>query len=187
MKRRLLILSVLAICAATLAAGTLAYFNSEDTAHNVITTGGVEIAIQEWADEERETEFTDPDGVMPGAEITKIAEVKNVGASDAWVRVKVTKAVNRADQGEADLDLIQLDLNTKDWTLGEDGYYYYNVALKAGEVTEPIFTCVKFDKNMGNDYQEAEALVDVYAQAVQSANNGESALEAFGWPDEPHK
>lgn len=34
MKRKLLILSVLAICIATLAAGTLAYFTSEGKAHN---------------------------------------------------------------------------------------------------------------------------------------------------------
>ena len=51
MKRKLLILSVLAICLAILAAGTFAYFTSEDTAHNVITTGGVKIAVQEWADD----------------------------------------------------------------------------------------------------------------------------------------
>ena len=50
MKRKLLILSVLAICIATLAAGTLAYFTSEGKAHNVITTGGVEIAVAEEAD-----------------------------------------------------------------------------------------------------------------------------------------
>ena len=45
MKRKLLILSVLAICLATLAAGTIAYFTSEGKVHNVITTGGVEIAV----------------------------------------------------------------------------------------------------------------------------------------------
>ncbi|MFW5617801.1 MAG: SipW-dependent-type signal peptide-containing protein, partial [Prevotella pectinovora] len=49
MKRKLLILSALAICIAMLAAGTLAYFTSEGKAHNVITTGGVKIAVQEWA------------------------------------------------------------------------------------------------------------------------------------------
>lgn len=48
MKRKLLILSVLAICVAMLAGGTLAFFTSEDKAHNVITTGGVEITLQEW-------------------------------------------------------------------------------------------------------------------------------------------
>lgn len=51
MKRKLLIFSVLAICVAILAAGTIAFFNAEGKAHNVITTGGVGIAVQEWADE----------------------------------------------------------------------------------------------------------------------------------------
>ena len=57
MKRKLLILSVLAICLATLAAGTIAYFTSEGKVHNVITTGGVEIAVQEWADEAKTAPF----------------------------------------------------------------------------------------------------------------------------------
>ena len=43
MKRKLLVISLVVICAAILAAGTLAYFNAEGTAHNVITTGGVKI------------------------------------------------------------------------------------------------------------------------------------------------
>ena len=51
MKRRISILSVLVICLATLAAGTIAYFTAEEKAHNVITTGGVKIAVREWADE----------------------------------------------------------------------------------------------------------------------------------------
>ena len=92
MKRKILILSVLAICIATLAAGTLAYYNAETTAHNVITTGGVEIAVQEWADKDKTQPFEDLMGVMPDATVTKIAEVKNTGASDAWIRVRVDKA-----------------------------------------------------------------------------------------------
>ena len=63
-------LPVLAICLATLAAGTIAYFNSEGKAHNVITTGGVEIAVQEWADEERTKPFEDVTGVMPETTVT---------------------------------------------------------------------------------------------------------------------
>ena len=41
MKKKLLMLSAVAICLAIFAAGSLAYFTSQDTAHNVITTGGV--------------------------------------------------------------------------------------------------------------------------------------------------
>ena len=181
MKRKLLILSVLAICIATLAAGTLAYFTSEGKAHNVITTGGVKIAVQEWADENKQTPFENLEGIMPGMTVTKIAEIKNTGASDAWVRVKVEKSIKLKGEGTPDTGLVELALNTADWT-EKDGYYYYTKVLKPGEVTAPIFTAVTFKPDMGNEYQNATATVDVSAQAVQTANNGTSALTASGWP-----
>lgn len=183
MKRKLLILSVLAICIATLAAGTLAYFTSEGKAHNVITTGGVEIAVQEWADENKQTPFEDLEGIMPGMTVTKIAEIKNTGASDAWVRVKVEKSIKLQGEGTPDTALVELNLNLTDWTLGEDGYLYYNKALKPSEVTEPLFTAVTFNVTMGNEYQNATATVDVAAQAVQTANNGDTVMDAKGWPN----
>ena len=164
MKRKLLILSALAICIATLAAGTLAYFTSEGKAHNVITTGGVKIALQEWADEDKTTPFEDITGIMPSMEATKIAEVKNTGASPAWVRVKVTKAIKLAREIEGftpDTELVELNIDTEKWTQGEDGYLYYKEALKPGEVTAPIFTSVTVNAAMGNEYQAATATVDV--------------------------
>ena len=54
--------------------------------------------------------------------------------------------------------------------------------LKPGEVTAPIFTAVTFNANMGNEYQNATATVDVFAQAVQTANNGATVMDAQGWP-----
>ena len=35
---------------------------------------------------------------------------------------------------------------------------------------------------MGNEYQNATATVDVFAQAVQTANNGATVMAAQGWP-----
>lgn len=84
-------------------------------------------------------------------------------------------------RGGANPELVELTLNEADWT-EKDGFYYYKEALKPGEVTEPIFTAVTFKSDMGNEYQNATATVDIAAQAVQSANNGENALEAAGWP-----
>ena len=181
MKRKLLILSVLAICLATLAAGTIAYFNSEGKAHNVITTGGVEIAVQEWADEAKTTPFEDLTGVMPNTTVTKIAEIKNTGASDAWVRVKVEKNIKLQGEGTPDTSLVELTRSANNWT-EKDGYYYYTKPLKPGEVTAPIFTAVTFNANMGNEYQNATATVDVFAQAVQTANIGATVMDAQGWP-----
>lgn len=182
MKKKLLILSLAAICLAITAIGTLAYFTSEGTAHNVITTGGVEITVQEWADEARTEPFEDLTGVMPNTTVTKIAEIKNTGASDAWVRVKVEKSIKLQGDGTPDTGLVELALNTADWT-EKDGYYYYTKVLKPGEVTAPIFTAVTFKPDMGNEYQNATATVDVVAQAVQTANNGATVMDAQGWPN----
>ena len=184
MKRRISILSVLVICLATLAAGTIAYFTAEEKAHNVITTGGVKIAVREWADEEKQTPFKDVTGILPGMTVTKIAEIRNTGASDAWIRVLITKNIQLAGGGTANVDLVGLDLNLDDWTKGRDGYLYYNKALKPGEVTPPLFTAVTFNAAMGNEYQNATATVDVAAEAVQTANNGDTVLDAQGWPKE---
>lgn len=182
MKRKLLILSVLAICLATYAAGTLAYFSVESTAHNVITSGGVDITLDEWANEDKTEVYNKKQtGIMPGAKVTKIVEVKNTGESDAWVRVKVKKAISLKGNDTPDLSLINVNCNDTDWTY-KDGFFYYNKPLKPGEVTEPVFTKVTFDKTMGNMYQNSTAAVSVYAQAVQYANNGDDVFEAKGWP-----
>ena len=181
MKRKLLLLSVLAICVATLAAGTLAYFSADGTARNVITTGNVSIAVEEWADADKTQPFEDLTGIMPGTTVTKIAEVRNTGEADAWIRVRLTGDIRLTGDGTPDPSLVKPDLNTTDWT-ERDGYYYSTKALKPGEVTAPIFTAVTFGTAMGNEYQNATATVDVFAQAVQTANNGATVLDAQGWP-----
>lgn len=183
MKRKLLIVSALAILVAILAGGTLAYFTAEGTAHNVISSGNVEIEVQEWADTGKKEEFEDLEGIMPGMEVTKIAEVRNTGKGDAWVRVKLVKSITMTNQtASPNLDLIRLGLNATDWKLANDGYYYYQKVLKSGETTTPILESVTFDTAMGNEYQNATATVDVVAEAVQAANNGTTVSAAAGWP-----
>ena len=86
MKRKIFVVSLIAICLSLLGFGTMAYFTSEDTTHNVITSGGVNIDIQEWADKEKTVPFPEDGvtGVMPGTDVTKIVEVKNTGSSDGY-------------------------------------------------------------------------------------------------------
>ena len=83
MKRRLFAGAVIVMCLSLLGFGTLAYFTAEDTAHNVITSGDIDIELQEWADEEKTIPFPEEgiSGVMPGTETTKIVEVKNTGSN----------------------------------------------------------------------------------------------------------
>lgn len=185
MKKKILFLTAVLVCLSIAMTGTLAYFTADDVAHNVITTGKVNIALQEWADEDQTVPFENLEGVMPGNEITKIAIVENTGTAPAWIRVKIDIAVTKQIGNEVltlPSDKVTVNIDTKSWKLGTDGYYYYQKALDKGAKTEPIFTSVLFDKSMNNDYQGSTASVDVFAEAVQTANNGANVKEASGWP-----
>lgn len=176
---KLLGMSVILIAVASIAGTTLAYFSDSGTAHNVITSGNVKITLQEWANEDKTEKFENIDGVMPGMEVTKIAEVKNTGDNTAWIRVQIEKSFE--DMEEADPSLILLTIG-ENWTKGDDDWYYYSEKLEPGEVTKPIFEEVQFAERMSNEYQNKQANVTVNAQAVQTANNGETVADALGWP-----
>ena len=188
MKRKLLLLSVLVICAAIAAVGTLAFFNTKAVAHNVITTGGVDIELHEYADKACTTDYdTNKTGIMPGMTVDKYARIALAeGSADAWVRVKFEKKIafaagNEHARGKTpNLDLVELT-RPEGWIAGNDGWYYLEAPLTSNT---PVFalTSVKFDVAMGNEYQGATATVDIVAQAVQTANNGETFTEATGWP-----
>ena len=180
------------------ASGTLAYFTAQETAHNVITSGGVAIQLIELSDNGGDglTYWRDVEGVMPGAEISKIVIVRNTGASEAWVRVKVDKTVILANKDKGNPEVMKLYNNNGDseWIeqdgyegtfwIEHDGYYYYKNPLAPGDETPALFTTVTFDAvKMDNDYQSCKAYIDVKADAVQVANNGTSALTATGWPE----
>ena len=193
MKRKIAFLAVLTICCVIIGSGTLAYFTDSAQVHNVITSGEVNITLVETTTDKldengKPTAFENVSGVMPGMSISKIAQVSNTGASDAYVRVAVDKVIQLAAgvAGTPDAGLVSIDFNTTDWTYQEKdgiGYYYYNQVLKPGELTVPLFTTVTFNKSMDNLYQGSSVEIDVAAYATQVANNGASALEAAGWPD----
>ena len=185
MKKKLFVIAVLVICLATAAYGTSAYFTHNQTATNVITSGSIKIELQEWSDTgDGLVPSEDIEGVLPGAKVSKIVQVKNIGGQAAWVRVSADRAIHLAEgvDGEVDLSLISCDLNTAYWT-EKDGFYYYNTALQPNEVSEPLFTKVIFSETMSNMYQNSKAVIDVTAQATQVANNGTCALDAAGWPE----
>ena len=185
MKKKVLVTALLVLCLALVGYGTVAYFTADGTARNVITSGNISITLDETAVDESGAvvEFKDVTGVMPGAQISKIVQVTNTGDNPAWVRVSVDKRIElaRGVDGTPDTSLVTMDLDNEHWTL-QDGYYYYNVVLAPGAQTEPLFTTVTFDTSMGNMYQNSTAYIDVYAAAVQTANNGATVMDAAGWP-----
>ena len=91
MKKRTIVVLALLVCILLIPmAGSLAFFTQAETAHNVITSGNVDIAIHEYSRNEagEKIPFTDPEGVMPGEKIHKIIEIENTGSGPAWVRVR---------------------------------------------------------------------------------------------------
>lgn len=195
MKKKILLLAAAVICVATLASGTIAYFTAEDEVHNVITSDAVDIQIEEWQKTDEGLvpyPKEDPIEIMPGATVSKIATIKNLEA-EAYIRAKFEVVITRADGSVMELSpetlasIITLTMSGEDWLRKDsDGeWWYYNAPVKTGESTEAFFTEVVFDgPNMTNEYQNCTVEVIVKAQAVQTANNGDSSMEAAGWPVE---
>lgn len=188
MKRELLIFSVLAICVAILAAGTIAFFNAEDTAHNVITSGSVNIAVVETMLDGTELKAFPEEGitgVMPGSTVSKIVSIRNTGRSDAWIRVRVSIEVKDGEGLPLDTGVVGFTVEGP-WFNGEDGYYYYSEAVPAERETQVLFREVRFDPDMGNEYQNCTAYIKIEAEAVQTANNpipdGGTVRDVAGWP-----
>ena len=188
MKKKIAIGAVLVLCLSMLIYSTIAYFNTADTARNVITAGDIKIELQETAIRDGEEILFEQSqerfDVMPGQDVSKIVRVKNTGSNPAYIRVEVQKAIALAAdaQGDVDLELVSLDFDSEKWTLRNDCYYYYNEPLAPGETTAALFRNVKFDTGMGNMYQGSTATIKVSAQATQVKNNGDNALDAKGWP-----
>ena len=183
MKRKLpviLLTAVLVALIAVLAVGSFAFYTHEDTAVNVITTRGLKIELLEKTADGSDFP-AEGVHVMPGDTVSKIVSVKNTADSSCYVRIALEKGIN--DELLDAEGCLKIDINTVDWTY-QDGYYYYNSVLAPGATTNPLFTEVLIDgRSVNNDYMNKEFTLDVTAYAVQSANNGTSALDATGWPE----
>ena len=187
-KTKIALIALAMCCIALLAAGTMAYFTVEDTAYNVVTTAKLDMELVEETTDKQPFPDDGISGVMPGATVGKVVYVRNIDNVDFWTRVKLTARLTKKDGepkvipldelGDEYISLVNLD--TENWIEHEDGWFYYNHPVT--DETTPLITGVEFDKHMPNDYQECQFELDVYAQAVQSKHNGETVLDAKGWP-----
>ena len=123
---------------------------------NTFTIGSIDTEIDE-----------DPPAVVDN-KISKKPKIKNTGKNDALVRARVTVS----PQSIIDEFSIELEMNTTNWTQGNDGYWYYNDLLKPSELTEPLFNSVE-GYGIVSDGQINVGLADleiaIYHEAIQSS------------------
>lgn len=207
MKKKIAAVAVILSLVSIAAMGTMAYFTDSAVAHNVITSGNIDIDVKEWKDTGEVDENNNPiweeyeDGIlaMPGQTVSKIVTVEN-NDEPAYIRAKFEvvayKLVDNKEQTSIQIEEGAITVPTDTaWVKGEDGWYYYNAPVEKGGVTAPLFSEVQFSgPNMGNEYQGATVEINISAEAVQAANaptaGGGLATRAIEvdpkiWPTQP--
>lgn len=196
--------SVLVLIVALIAWGTWAYFTTSIEATNKITTGTIQIKLNDTmegaevtTDQKGNAIATLPASVMPGQMVDKTVSVTNTGTGQAWIRVKVDTAITGANEnalsttisdavGQESAVQIAYDPENTHWMDGEDGYYYYTVPVDASANTDNLFSGVMLNKFVSNDYENCKVVITVSAQAVQVKNNpipdGKTVMNITGWP-----
>lgn len=190
MKKKFLYIAAILICLSIITGGTYAYYTASDTARNVITTGGIDVQVveQQLVNGTLQPYPNQPIKILPATTVSKIVSVQS-NAQPAWVRMKYTLAVYDASDRKLSIPAeelnkaILIETDNSSWSY-KNGWWYYNTAIKSGEITSPLFEEVTFSgPHMDNKYQSCTLVIDVTVQAVQQAHNGSSVTEVLGWPE----
>ena len=175
MKRRTIrLLAGVVTVVSLVSAGSGAYFTNKKTVRQVITTGSIQIVLNDEADSSIP--------VMPGSVLHRPVSVSNVGENAAWIRVKVQGEWEFSDSDERDDVEPALDYDLLTWQM-YDGWYYLNEALECGETSSELFTTLTFPLSLDNSYEASSYHFSIQAEAVQKINNASTVLEAEGWPE----
>ena len=147
--------------------GTCAYLYARPsvTVENTFTTGVVNIGLDTYQinDDGAEEAWTDNPFVFPGAEISNIKRISNLGDESCYIRAKVVFQ---------DIESMNYDhlLGISDnWILKEDGYWYYKPALRPEECTD-LFTAIKIPNDLTNDRSLLSFSVNVLVDGLQTQN-----------------
>ena len=161
---------------------TMAYYTVTGTATNVVTSGNIQLKIHEQT-KDGEPFPTQGIRVHPGDKVSKEVTVENTCGQPFYLRIKLCNGL--VENVSLPLEeVFAFDVNTKDWTLHEDGCYYYNHVLQPGQITSALFKEVEIvRKHVDARFFERTLTLTVTAEAVQSKNNVvDDPWQAQGWP-----
>lgn len=195
-KKVMLSLAAAAMVGTLAVGGTLAWFTDTETATNIVTTGKVDIKLDEYGGKDgviKDGGLT-YDDVMPGDTFQKTVTIKNM-ENDAYVRANIIVSGSETvlsafgdENLENDITFEGLGDDVK-WTKNEeDGSYfttvYYDGIMKASDGNPwTVFSNIIIPgKGWDNAFADEEFNIKVVAEAIQSSNfaNEDDAWEAAG-------
>lgn len=157
-------LSVLCISSGT----AYAYFTARQSRINEVSAARNDIEIVE--------EFTPPGELKPGQKITKKVAIKSTSGTTCYVRVRA----HFSDAAAA--AFCEPLIAGNGWTLGEDGYYYWEKQLQPGEMTGQLFDSVTIKSSIREEELRDFDLL-IYAESV--ACDGLDGRDAWAAMDGP--
>ena len=181
-RKTLLILSLIAvIIASIIGGGSLAYKTYRGDTYNKVTTSGLSVKLWNLAADGTNMSLYINE-IQPWKTVENRVFAENDGVETEFLRIKINPVVTKADGTKELFSYISFSFNETDWTY-RNGYYYYNSAVAPGGNTTNLYDLISFPYFPLEDYQEATLHVEITVEAVQYANNGDSALTAEGWEE----
>ncbi len=151
-KKRIIFVVALILALLTSLQSSLAYFTSSVMVYS-------DFKVAEFSQYSKQV-FVSPNDWMPG-DITKDEIlIGNNGARSIAVRARISEqwiadGVGEISGTDANGNKAAIVHFNENWTLGDDGYYYYGskgnlIELKSGEETSSIIDSVEFNRNITN-------------------------------------
>ncbi len=161
MKKSMAILEIFFIVI-MLTSTVLAYENAATTVNSSVTTGQVNISLQEYEKRDnQEVIYSENNIVLPGDNISLIPRITNHGI-DCYIRAKIDYFLEDGTKINT-TDNISISNN---WTKKND-YYYYEKVLGKGEKTD-IFDTISIPTDISHNDQKIS--LNITVEAVQQKN-----------------
>lgn len=189
MKKRFLVITLAALAVMSLAGyGTFALINANRQAQNTFTYGNLKISLSETTENPQMV-------IMPGATLNRSTVVTNVGSKDCFVRIRVddrfinsTPVAKAVSTGSIKSTDCSYKLSGNGWLIKDDGYAYYEKALKPAEKTPELNISAAFGIDLDENLSNSKFETGTKAFAVQSDNNpipeGGTTADVKGWPED---
>ncbi|MFQ6724108.1 MAG: hypothetical protein ACLRFE_02075 [Clostridia bacterium] len=164
----IIVLSIMLIASIAVGA-TLAYFAANSGAVGNVSLGDpVNINITQGGS--TVTSLTFSNDALPGHVYDQAIGISvPANTSDALLRAKLT--ISNTEGATLNVEATTVDT----WIDGEDGYYYYNGVVSAGDAVDFV-TAVTIPTGLTNADANKTFNIDVSVEAIQEANNAARAV-----------